>query len=172
MNKIIFLLVFLVSISSFPRDIELEDKNFDNFQDLAMAWEKEIKADEVEISKAKPRITDSATTSNYRFSSRGKKIKKLISDVRIIVKHEIKQDTSSIFESSIKEFFRGFKRIKKMRRSMVFNNKQIKQMITLSQDNDLNGLQMAILPYLGMHIVWIDETRFVPIEPKKYKELN
>jgi len=68
-------------------------------------------------------------------------------------------------------FILKIKEIKRTKKSMAFNGIQIKTMFMLSDSDDLNGLQMAILPYLAMHIAWIDETKFKPIIPIKNQSL-
>lgn len=169
MNKIIFLLVFLVSVSSFSKNAS--EEYFEDFDDLAIAWEKEIEAKKNKILKKGPSITDSIAIQNYYFDFERKKMNKLIADLKKIARHEIRCDTSSTFRSDIEEFILKIKKIKRTKQSMAFNGVQIKIMFMLSDSDDLNGLQMAILPYLAMHIAWTDEKKFKPIRPAKNQNL-
>lgn len=170
MNRIIFPLVLLISTSSFSKNAT--EEYFEDFDDLAIAWEEEIEAKKNKTMEDGPNITDSIAIQNYYFYFERRKINKLIANLKKIAKHEMRQDTSSTFKSDIEEFILKIKRIKRTKKSMTFNRVQIKTLFMLSEGDDLNGLQMAILPYLAMHVAWIDETRFVPIEPKKYKKLG
>lgn len=155
MLKIFSIFIITILFSSFSQE-ENKDK-----LDFSSVWGKENK-DELDFSSAWETEETKIKNSFYYFSN--KEIKKLIQKIKIIKKHETRINTSSIFEADIAKFISQIKKLKKGNKNLVINNDQIKIMVDFSQKNDLRSLQMAIIPFLPMHIAWTKNGVITPIQ--------